>query len=130
MGSRSRIGRSSMRQNATTGAPVRSEPKLGKAWAQRPSLNAGTWSNSAPVSNSAAGTTPWPPRPCTRTWNMRSPDQCLHGCAERGEAGLGVREEHARLGRCVEFVVDAGVAMAHRPLDDDHRGGPIDVEDG
>ena len=28
-----RIGRSSMRQNATTGAPVRSEPKLGNACA-------------------------------------------------------------------------------------------------
>ena len=32
-GSRSRIGLSSMRQNAITGAPIRSEPKLGNAWA-------------------------------------------------------------------------------------------------
>jgi len=30
-GSRTRIGRSSIRQNETTGAPVRSEPKLGNA---------------------------------------------------------------------------------------------------
>ena len=33
IGSRVRIGRSSIRQNETTGAPVRSEPKLGKACA-------------------------------------------------------------------------------------------------
>ena len=39
-GSRSRICRSSMRQNETTGAPVRSEPKLGNACACRPSRNA------------------------------------------------------------------------------------------
>jgi hypothetical protein len=31
-----------MRQNATTGAPVRSEPKLGKAWAHRPSRKPAT----------------------------------------------------------------------------------------
>ena len=40
IGSRTRISRSSKRQNATTGAPVRSDPKLGKACACRPSRNA------------------------------------------------------------------------------------------
>ena len=53
---------SSIRQKAITGAPVRSEPKTGKAWAWRPSRNAATDSNSADV------TTPWPPRPWKRTW--------------------------------------------------------------
>jgi hypothetical protein len=32
-GSRNRISRTSMRQNAITGAPMRSEPKLGNACA-------------------------------------------------------------------------------------------------
>ena len=32
-GSRERIGHSSIRQNEVTGAPARSEPKVGKAWA-------------------------------------------------------------------------------------------------
>ena len=41
----------------TTGAPVRSEPKLGKAWACLPHRKAATDSISAPL------TTPWPPRP-------------------------------------------------------------------
>ena len=63
IGSRLRIGRSSMRQNATTGAPVRSEPKVGNACACLPSANAATESSSAAV------TTPWPPRPWMRTWN-------------------------------------------------------------
>ena len=45
---------------ATTGAPVRSEPKLGSAWACRP------WSKAATDSSSAAVTTPWPPRPWIR----------------------------------------------------------------
>ena len=63
-GSRSRIGRSSIRQNDTTGAPLRSEPKLGNACAWRPS------SNAASDSISAAVTTPWPPRPWMRTWNI------------------------------------------------------------
>ena len=57
IGSRSRISLSSMRQNATTGAPMRSEPKLGNACACLPSRNAATDSISAAV------TTPWPPRP-------------------------------------------------------------------
>src|SRR5262249_3412590 len=65
IGSRSLISLSSMRQNDTTGEPVRSEPKLGNACACLPSRNAATESNSAAV------TTPWPPRPCMRTWNMR-----------------------------------------------------------
>src|SRR5437763_4271974 len=52
---------SAIRQNATTGAPVRSEPKLGNACAWRPSVNAATDSSSAAV------TTPWPPRPWMRT---------------------------------------------------------------
>ena len=42
IGSCVRIGRSSMRQKAITGAPVRSEPKTGKAWACRPSSKAAT----------------------------------------------------------------------------------------
>ena len=42
---------------ATTGAPVRSEPKLGNACAQWPSVKAAT------LSISAAVTTPCPPRP-------------------------------------------------------------------
>ena len=53
-----------MRQKETTGAPVRSEPKLGNACAWRPSANAATESSSAAV------TTPWPPRPWMRTANM------------------------------------------------------------
>ncbi len=53
-----------MRQKETTGAPVRSEPKLGKACAWRPSSKAATESSSAAV------TTPWPPRPWMRIWNV------------------------------------------------------------
>jgi len=56
-GSWVRIGLSSIRQNDMTGAPIRSEPKLGNACACRSSPNA------AEVSSSAAVTTPWPPRP-------------------------------------------------------------------
>ena len=63
-GSRSRISLSSMRQNAITGAPMRSEPKLGNACAWRPSRNAATDEHSAPE------TTPCPPRPWMRTWNI------------------------------------------------------------
>jgi hypothetical protein len=59
-----RIGLSSIRQNDITGAPIRSEPKLGNACACRPSRNA------ASASSSAALTTPWPPRPWNRTWNI------------------------------------------------------------
>ena len=67
IGSRTRIGWSSIRQNDVTGAPVRSEPKVGKAWA--------CWSSSkaAIESISAAVTTPWPPRPWILTWNIRPP---------------------------------------------------------
>ena len=60
-GSRVLIGRSLILQKATTGAPVRSDPKLGNACAYRPSANA------AAASSSAAVTTPWPPRPWMRT---------------------------------------------------------------
>ena len=49
-----------IRAKATTGAPVRSEPKLGKACAWRPSWKAAT------AIISAAVTTPWPPRPWMR----------------------------------------------------------------
>ena len=56
-GSRLLIGASSIRQNDITGAPVRSEPKLGNACACLPSVNA------AADSSSAAVTVPWPPRP-------------------------------------------------------------------
>ncbi len=66
-GSRTRMGLSSIRQNDTTGAPVRSEPKLGNACACRPSANA------AADSSSAAVTTPWPPRPWIRISNMPVP---------------------------------------------------------
>ena len=58
---RVRIGASPKRQKETTGAPVRSEPKLGKACACRPSSKAATESSSAAV------TTPCPPRPWMRT---------------------------------------------------------------
>ena len=51
-GSRVLIGCSLIRQNATTGAPVRSEPKLGNACACQPSAKA------AAASSSAAVTTP------------------------------------------------------------------------
>src|ERR1019366_8742516 len=40
-GSWVRIGRSSIRQKDTTGAPMRSEPKLGNACAWRPSAKGG-----------------------------------------------------------------------------------------
>ena len=63
-GSRMRMGWSAIRQNATTGAPVRSEPKDGKACAWRPS------SKAAMDNSSAAVTTPCPPRPWIRTSNM------------------------------------------------------------
>src|SRR5271166_399764 len=64
IGSRSRISLSEILQKATTGAPVRSEPKLGNACACLPSVNA------AAESNSAAVTVPWPPRPWNRTSNI------------------------------------------------------------
>ena len=57
IGSRRRISLSSIRQKETTGAPMRSEPKLGKACACFPSRNAATERTAAAV------TTPWPPRP-------------------------------------------------------------------
>src|SRR5579859_2423308 len=63
-GSRVLIGLSSMRQNAWTGAPMRSEPNLGNAWACLPSRNA------ASASSSVAVTTPCPPLPWNRTLNM------------------------------------------------------------
>ena len=47
IGSRARISRSSMRQKDTTGAPVRSEPKLGNACACFPSMKAAVESISA-----------------------------------------------------------------------------------
>src|SRR3954447_15629896 len=64
IGSRTRIGRSLIRQNETTGAPVRSEPKLGNACACLPPSKAATDRSSAAV------TTPCPPLPCMRTWKM------------------------------------------------------------
>ena len=75
IGSRVRIGRSSMRQNAITGAPVRSDPNTGNAWAWRPSLKAATESNSAAV------TTPCPPRPWKRTWNTAEPSRAVAAVA-------------------------------------------------
>jgi hypothetical protein len=48
-GSRARISVSWILQKASTGAPMRSDPKLGKAWAHRPSLNAAIESISAAV---------------------------------------------------------------------------------
>ena len=57
---RDRIGESSIRQKDVTGAPIRSDPKLGNAYACRPSSKAATDSSSAAV------TTPWPPRPWIR----------------------------------------------------------------
>ncbi len=50
----------------STGAPVRSEPKVGNACAWRPSSKAATESISAAV------TTPWPPRPWILTANNRA----------------------------------------------------------
>src|SRR3954451_780539 len=65
-------GRVTDRRNAITGAPVRSDPKLGNACAWRPSRNAATDSSSAAV------TTPWPPRPWKRTWNTLTLSALLH----------------------------------------------------
>ena len=59
-GSRARMALVEMRQYEVTGAPIRSEPKLGNACASKPSRKAATDSSSAAV------TTPWPPRPCKR----------------------------------------------------------------
>ena len=42
---------------------------------------------------------------------------------------FGIGEEHAGLGVGVEAVVDAGVAAAHRALDDDDGLGVVDIED-
>ena len=47
--------------NAATGAPMRSDPKLGKACACLPSMK------HACASSSEVVTTPWPPRPWIRT---------------------------------------------------------------
>ncbi len=58
--SRTRICFSSTRMKATTGAPRRSGPKLGKAWAKWPSFMAALATSSAEV------TPPWPPLPCNR----------------------------------------------------------------
>ena len=83
-----------MRQNETTGAPLRSDPKLGNACAYRPS------SNAASDSISAAVTIPCPPRPWIRTWNMsiaslRDLEARRNGVAPR--AGLGkLRSERVR----------------------------------
>src|SRR5450759_3628168 len=45
----------------------------------------------------------------------------LDGRHQLAQAVLRIGEEHARLGVAVELVVDAGVAAAHGPLDDDDR---------
>ena len=66
-GSWLRTGRSSTRTNEATGAPVRSEPKLGNACACLPSMKQDKASSSDVV------TTPCPPRPWIRTWNTRPP---------------------------------------------------------
>jgi hypothetical protein len=80
-GSRVRIGLSSIRQNDITGAPIRSEPKLGNACAYRSSRNA------ADASSSAAVTTPWPPRPWNRTWNMGASGFCPLSLGTSGRRG-------------------------------------------
>ncbi len=49
IGSCVRIGWSPMRQKATTGAPVRSDPKVGYACAWRPSWKAASASSAAEV---------------------------------------------------------------------------------
>ena len=65
------------------GAPVRSEPNVGKACACRPSAKAATDSSSAAV------TAPWPPRPWMRTENMSPPplDRRAAGPARRRVVG-------------------------------------------
>src|SRR5215212_4766741 len=55
--------------------------------------------------------------------------QRLDGGDERGETLFRVGEEHPGLVVRVELVVDAGVALAHRSLDDDDRFRVVDVED-
>ena len=56
---RTRILSSLIRQKATTGAPLRSGPKLGNAWAYFPTLIAARATISAEV------TAPCPPLPCS-----------------------------------------------------------------
>src|SRR5579864_6788226 len=80
-GSWVRIGLSSIRQNDITGAPIRSEPKLGNACACRPSMNA------AEASSSAAVTTPWPPRPWNLTWNIVRVLSCVLMGRDKPPAG-------------------------------------------
>src|ERR1022692_2292360 len=83
-GSLLRIGRSSTRQKDITGAPVRSEPKLGKACACLPSANA------AAESSSAAVTVPWPPRP----WILTSNIGLSSLRSELSGAAAGVNDDH------------------------------------
>ena len=53
IGCRVRMGAAEIRQYETTGAPVRSDPKLGKAWACRPASKAASDSTSAAVTTPA-----------------------------------------------------------------------------
>src|SRR6186713_1572693 len=99
-----------MRQKATTGAPVRSEPKLGNACAWRPC------SKAAIETISAAVTTPWPPRPCIRICNIAF-------SASLPSDVLRVRRVvHARahMREQVGGPLDAGVALAERDFGDRH----------
>ena len=72
---------------------------------------------------------PGPPRWC-RAPESRPRLQRLDRRGQGRQAVLRIGEQHAGLRVRVELVVDAGVALAHRALDDDDRLGLVDVEDG
>src|ERR1700693_2965412 len=104
-GSRSRISLS----------PRRSEPRLGKACAWRPSRNAATESISAPE------TTPCPPRPCMRTWNMIGSESeheqrdGVRRCSGEGEAVAGELGKRSRAqAEVVQAVEDAMRAVPQK----------------
>jgi len=117
-GSRLRIGRLSMRQNETTGAPVRSEPKLGNAWENLPSSNAATESISAAV------TTPCPPDHGSGSGTrVRLALSALGGADQRGQV-----RQTARVTRLVVVPSENfhQVALSHgEPESKTHEAGEL-----
>lgn len=111
IGSRPRICLSSIRQNATTGSPVRSEPKLGNACAWRPSTNVAIESTSAAVTTLLAAALVDAPETSTRF-------PCRPAAWVRGDA------------RAIGEPADVPSHGRHRVRDEERRSGPWRVRIG
>src|ERR1019366_4486450 len=68
-------------------------------------------------------------RPPSRYCEMPADLQGFDRVDQLRQALLCIGEIHARLGVDVERVVDAGIASAHRSLENDDRAGLVHVQD-